>query len=82
MDGGHRRRARDHGRGGRRAPAPSERIGINIRLPFEQPTTLIADPNIVSMKYFFTRKLMLMKESAGFVVLPGGFGTLDGAFDC
>ena len=36
---------------------------------------------MVSMKYFFTRKLMLMKESAGFAVLPGGFGTLDEAFE-
>jgi Possible lysine decarboxylase len=41
----------------------------------------VADPNLVSMKYFFTRKLMLMKESAGFAVLPGGFGTLDEAFE-
>src|SRR5258708_2439892 len=32
---------------------------------------------LVSMKYFFTRKLMVMKESIGFVALPGGFGTLD-----
>src|SRR5438477_5162404 len=58
-------------------------IGINIRLPFEQePTPLLAtDPKLVDMKYFFTRKLMLMKESAGFAVLPGGFGTLDEAFE-
>ena len=58
-------------------------IGINIRLPFEQePSPLLAtDPKLVDMKYFFTRKLMLMKESAGFAVLPGGFGTLDEAFE-
>src|SRR3954447_1342825 len=58
-------------------------IGINIRLPFEQdPSPLLAaDPKLVDMKYFFTRKLMLMKESAGFVALPGGFGTLDEAFE-
>src|SRR5947208_13544437 len=57
-------------------------IGVNIRLPFEQePNPWIADPRLVQMKYFFTRKLMLMKESAGFVVLPGGFGTLDEAFE-
>ena len=66
---------------GAEGAGPEQSIGINIRLPFEQPTTLIADPNMVSMKYFFTRKLMLMKESAGFVVLPGGFGTLDEAFE-
>ncbi len=66
---------------GAEGAGPERSIGINIRLPFEQPTTLIADPNMVSMKYFFTRKLMLMKESAGFVVLPGGFGTLDEAFE-
>ncbi len=66
---------------GAEGAGPDRSIGINIRLPFEQPTTLIADPNMVSMKYFFTRKLMLMKESAGFVVLPGGFGTLDEAFE-
>ena len=58
-------------------------IGINIRLPFEQdPSPLLAqDPKLVDMKYFFTRKLMLMKESAGFAVSPGGFGTLDEAFE-
>ncbi len=58
-------------------------IGVNIRLPFEaEPNPWIAeDEKLVEMKYFFTRKLMLMKESAGFVCLPGGFGTLDEAFE-
>ena len=57
-------------------------LGVNIRLPFEQESSdLIAAENLVTMKYFFTRKLMLMKESAGFVVMPGGFGTLDEAFE-
>ena len=54
-------------------------IGVNIRLPFEQEANevITGDPKLVTMKYFFTRKLMLMKESDGFVALPGGFGTLD-----
>jgi uncharacterized protein (TIGR00730 family) len=58
-------------------------FGINIRLPFEQGAhALIAgDPKLVEMKYFFTRKLMLMKESDGFIVLPGGFGTLDETYE-
>lgn len=58
-------------------------LGVNIRLPFEQEANslLAADSKLVVMKYFFTRKLMLMKESAGFAVLPGGFGTLDETFE-
>ena len=58
-------------------------IGVNIRLPFEQgANTFIAqDPKLVEMRYFFTRKLMLIKESDGYVVLPGGFGTLDEGFE-
>jgi len=57
-------------------------IGVNIQLPFEsQPNPWIEDEKLVEMKYFFTRKLMLMKESTGFLVLPGGFGTLDEAFE-
>jgi uncharacterized protein (TIGR00730 family) len=58
-------------------------LGVNIRLPFEQGANpfIEADTHLVEMKYFFTRKLMLMKESAGFAVLPGGFGTLDEAFE-
>jgi uncharacterized protein (TIGR00730 family) len=58
-------------------------FGINIRLPFEQGANefIAKDPKLVEMKYFFTRKLMLMKESDGFVVLPVGFGTLDENFE-
>jgi uncharacterized protein (TIGR00730 family) len=54
-------------------------IGVTIRLPFEEGVSelLAGDDKVVAMKYFFTRKLMLMKESAAFVALPGGFGTLD-----
>ncbi|WP_308468304.1 LOG family protein [Rathayibacter soli] len=63
---------------------PDRSIGVSIRLPFEEkPNALIeaTEDRHVSMKYFFTRKLMLMKESAGFVSLPGGFGTLDETFE-
>ncbi len=58
-------------------------FGINIRLPFEGGANafIAEDPKLVEMKYFFTRKLMLLKESDGYVVLPGGFGTLDEAFE-
>jgi uncharacterized protein (TIGR00730 family) len=58
-------------------------IGVNIRLPFEQgANTFIAqDPKLVEMRYFFTRKLMLIKESDAYVVMPGGFGTLDEGFE-
>jgi len=58
-------------------------IGVSIRLPFESgANSIIADDSKhVAMKYFFTRKLMLVKESAAFVCLPGGFGTLDETFE-
>ncbi len=58
-------------------------IGVSIRLPFEAgANSVIADDDKhVSMKYFFTRKLMLVKESAAFICLPGGFGTLDETFE-
>jgi uncharacterized protein (TIGR00730 family) len=58
-------------------------IGVSIRLPFEQSANPIiaGDTKYVSMKYFFTRKLMLIKESSAFVCLPGGFGTLDEMFE-
>ena len=58
-------------------------IGVAIRLPFEQGANpvIAGDEKYVSMKYFFTRKLMLVKESRAFVCLPGGFGTLDEMFE-
>ncbi len=54
-------------------------LGANIRLPHEQGANpfIAQDPKLVEMRYFFTRKLMLIKESDAYVVLPGGFGTLD-----
>ena len=54
-------------------------MGLNILLPFEQSANPIiaGDPKLVHMKYFFTRKLMFVKESDAFCLLPGGFGTLD-----
>ena len=63
--------------------AGGKTIGLNIRLPFEQGANPIIahDEKLVSMKYFFTRKLMLIKESAAFICLPGGFGTLDETFE-
>ncbi len=62
---------------------PSLSIGVSIRLPFEEkPNALLADSDkVVAMKYFFTRKLMLIKESHGFICVPGGFGTLDELFE-
>ena len=58
-------------------------LGVNIRLPHEQGANpfIAQDPKLVEMRYFFTRKLMLIKESDGYAVLPGGFGTLDEAFE-
>jgi len=62
---------------------PEKSLGVEIRLPFETIShpQLAAEGRVVEMKYFFTRKLMLMKESSAFAVLPGGFGTLDECFE-
>jgi len=58
-------------------------FGVGINLPFEEraAATLIDDPKLINFKYFFTRKLTFMKESHGFALLPGGFGTLDESFE-
>lgn len=62
---------------------PDRSLGVSIRLPFEEkPNGILTDSGRnVAMKYFFTRKLMLVKESQGFVALPGGVGTLDEVFE-
>jgi uncharacterized protein (TIGR00730 family) len=54
-------------------------MGLNIMLPFEQSANPVVagDPKLVHMKYFFTRKLVFVKESNAICLLPGGFGTLD-----
>lgn len=54
-------------------------MGLNIMLPFEQSANpyIEGDPKLVTLKYFFTRKLMFIKECSAVVCCPGGFGTLD-----
>ncbi len=55
-------------------------LGCNIRLPKEQKPNAYLD-HFVEFEHFFVRKLMLVKYSLGFIVMPGGFGTLDEAFE-
>lgn len=63
-------------RGARNAGGKS--IGLNIELPFEQHFNPYIDKNFsMDYNYFFVRKVMFVKYSQGFVVMPGGFGTLD-----
>lgn len=64
---------------GHRGAGRASSMGINIMLPFEQDANpfIAGDPKLVHMKYFFTRKLMFVKECHAVCLLPGGFGTLD-----
>ena len=57
-------------------------VGLNIQLPFEQQANKFIDKDkIINFDYFFVRKVMFIKYAQGFVVLPGGFGTLDEMFE-
>jgi uncharacterized protein (TIGR00730 family) len=65
-------------RGARDAGGPS--VGCNITLPHEQKPNPYLD-RVVTFRYFFIRKVMLVKYSYGFIALPGGYGTLDEIFE-
>jgi conserved hypothetical protein, DprA/Smf-related, family 2 len=58
-------------------------FALNIRLPSEQRVNEIIedDPKLITLNYFFTRKLSFVKEAHAFALLPGGFGTMDEAFE-
>lgn len=63
-------------RGAKRAGGKS--VGLNIYLPHEQKGNLYIDADkLITFDYFFVRKVMFIKYSQGFIIMPGGFGTLD-----
>ncbi|HEV3231094.1 MAG TPA: LOG family protein, partial [Candidatus Dormibacteraeota bacterium] len=70
-------------RAGHEGAGQESSFGVNIVLPFENaPNEFIADdPKLINFKYFFTRKLMFIKEADAFALFPGGFGTLDELFE-
>ena len=67
-----------HGGAGREAS-----FGVAIRLPFEQKTNdiIAEDRKLINFRYFFTRKVMFMKEASAITLFPGGFGTQDEGFE-
>ncbi|SHK61927.1 hypothetical protein SAMN04488028_106230 [Reichenbachiella agariperforans] len=57
-------------------------VGLNIDLPFEQNGNIYIDKDkFINFDYFFVRKVMFVRYSQGFIVMPGGFGTLDELFE-
>ena len=60
--------------------AGGQSVGMNIRLPFEQKPNPYANIHI-DFKYFFTRKVMFVKYAVAYVIMPGGFGTMDELFE-
>ena len=62
--------------------ANGKSVGLNINLPFEQHSNPYIDADkLINFDYFFVRKLMFTKYAQGFIVLPGGFGTMDELFE-
>jgi len=67
-------------RGAQKAGGTS--VGLNIELPFEQQSNPYIDQDkLVNFQYFFVRKVMFVKYAQGFIVMPGGVGTLDELFE-
>jgi len=68
---------------GHEGAGADQSFGVNIMLPFEASANeyIADDPKLINFKYFFTRKVMFMKESEAYVLLPGGFGTMDESFE-
>jgi len=67
---------------GNRGAGLERGFGVNIRLPFEADANdYVHESRLINFKYFFTRKLIFVKESDAFVLFPGGFGTQDEAFE-
>ena len=64
------------------AEAGGRSVGLNIELPFEQhPNLFIDSDKNINFDFFFVRKVMFVKYAQGFIVMPGGFGTLDEFFE-
>ena len=62
--------------------AGGKSVGLNIKLPFEQKANPFIDPeNLIEFDFFFVRKVIFMKYAQGYIILPGGFGTLDELFE-
>lgn len=62
---------------------PEDSFAVSIVLPFEPAggASMVADGRSINFRYFFNRKLTFMKEASGYVLFPGGFGTMDEAFE-
>ena len=68
---------------GHEGAGPEKSFGANIRLPWEQGANpvIAEDKKLVTFKYFFTRKLMFIRQSDAIALFPGGFGTLDEGYE-
>lgn len=68
---------------GHEGPQREASFGLSIRLPFETTanTVIAGDPKLVNFRYFFTRKLMFLSQAEAVALFPGGFGTMDEAYE-